>query len=125
MLANWITGLRTAREVDVGSLTALVAMVEAREITNEAGKQVLALLAAEGGDPAAIVEREGLGLVEDSGELEEAVDRALAALPDEAQKVSEGVGQAIGPIVGFVMREMKGRADGGEVTRLIRAKLGQ
>jgi len=125
VLANWITGLRTAREVDVGSLTALVAMVEAREITNEAGKQVLALLAAEGGDPAAIVEREGLGLVEDSGELEEAVDRALAALPDEAQKVSEGVGQAIGPIVGFVMREMKGRADGGEVTRLIRAKLGQ
>ena len=125
VLANWITGIRTAREVDVGSLSALVAMVEAREITNEAGKQVLALLAAEGGDPAAIVEREGLGLVEDSGELEEAVDRALAALPDEAQKVSEGVGQAIGPIVGFVMREMKGRADGGEVTRLIRAKLGQ
>ena len=32
--------------------------------------------------------------------------------------------KAIGPIVGFVMRETKGRADGGEVTRLIREKLG-
>ena len=32
--------------------------------------------------------------------------------------------KAIGPLVGFVMRETKGRADGGEVTRLIREKLG-
>ena len=32
--------------------------------------------------------------------------------------------KAIGPLVGFVMRETQGRADGGEVTRLIHAKLG-
>jgi aspartyl-tRNA(Asn)/glutamyl-tRNA(Gln) amidotransferase subunit B len=32
--------------------------------------------------------------------------------------------KAIGPIVGFVMRETKGRADGGEVTRLVRTQLG-
>jgi aspartyl-tRNA(Asn)/glutamyl-tRNA(Gln) amidotransferase subunit B len=30
----------------------------------------------------------------------------------------------VGAIVGFVMRETKGRADGGEVNRLIREKLG-
>ena len=32
--------------------------------------------------------------------------------------------KAIGPLVGFVMRETKGRADGGEVSRLIHDKLG-
>ena len=32
--------------------------------------------------------------------------------------------KAIGAIVGHVMRETKGRADGGEVTRLVREKLG-
>ena len=32
--------------------------------------------------------------------------------------------KAVGPLVGYVMRETKGRADGGEVTRLIRAQLG-
>ena len=32
--------------------------------------------------------------------------------------------KAIGPLVGYVMRETKGRADGGEVTRLIRGQLG-
>ena len=32
--------------------------------------------------------------------------------------------KAIGPLIGFVMKETKGAADGGEVTRLIREKLG-
>ena len=32
--------------------------------------------------------------------------------------------KAIGAIVGVVMKETRGRADGGEVTRLIREKLG-
>ncbi len=32
--------------------------------------------------------------------------------------------RAIGPLVGFVMRETKGRADGKEITQLIRERLG-
>ena len=62
--------------------------------------------------------------MEDSGELEAIVDRALEAHPDEAKKVKAGAMQAIGPIIGFVMRETKGAADGKEVTRIVRAKLG-
>jgi len=42
-----------------------------------------------------------------------------------SDKVRAGKDGAIGPIVGAAMREAKGRADGGEVTRLIRAKLGR
>ena len=80
---------------------------------------MLATLVAEGGDPAAIVEREGLGQIEDSGELEEIVARAIEADPDAAAGSATGNTKAIGPLVGFVMRETKGRADGGEVTRLI------
>ena len=41
-----------------------------------------------------------------------------------AEKVRGGNDKAMGPIVGFVMRETKGRADGGEVGRLIREQLG-
>jgi aspartyl-tRNA(Asn)/glutamyl-tRNA(Gln) amidotransferase subunit B len=32
--------------------------------------------------------------------------------------------KASGPLVGYVMRQTKGRADGGEVSRLIREQLG-
>ena len=58
-----------------------------------------------------------------AGELEAIVERALEADPEAAERVRDGNAKAIGPLVGFVMRETKGRADGGEVTRLIREKL--
>ncbi len=123
-LANWVTGEPTAREADPAALASLVAMVEQGKVTNQAGRDVLATLVAGGGDPAEIVEREGLGKVSDTGELEAIVAAAIEAHPAEAEKVKGGTGQAIGPIVGYVMRETKGRADGGEVTRLIRSQLG-
>ena len=71
-----------------------------------------------------IVAREGLGAIA-AGEdgLAEIVDRAIAADPDAAEKVRGGNMKAIGPLVGRVMRETKGRADGGEITRLIRERL--
>jgi aspartyl-tRNA(Asn)/glutamyl-tRNA(Gln) amidotransferase subunit B len=96
-------------------------MVSARQVSRDAARVVLSRLVAEGGDPAAIVEREGLGALsaEDGDGLAAIVDAALAADPDAAEKVAAGNRKAIGPLVGYVMRETKGRADGGEVTRLI------
>jgi aspartyl-tRNA(Asn)/glutamyl-tRNA(Gln) amidotransferase subunit B len=99
-------------------------MVQAKDVTTAAARKVLATMVAEGGDPAAIVAREGLAATTDSAALEAIVERAIAAHPEEAELVRAGKGPAIGPIVGAVMRETKGTVDGGEVTRLIRAKLG-
>ena len=137
-LANWITGELVARLREAGdggvdpasskvspeALASLVGMVESRQVTTGAARRVLATLVAEGGDPAAVVEREGLGQMSDAGELEAIVERAIEAEPGPAEKVRGGNLKAIGPIVGAVMRETKGRADGAEVTRLIRSKLG-
>jgi aspartyl-tRNA(Asn)/glutamyl-tRNA(Gln) amidotransferase subunit B len=85
---------------------------------------VLDKLVADGGDPAAIVAAEGLGAMEDTGELDAAIDSALAANPDIAERLRTGDMKPMGVIIGHVMRETKGRADGGEVTRLVRSKLG-
>ena len=41
-----------------------------------------------------------------------------------AEKVRAGNMKAMGPIMGHVMRETKGRADGGQVTKLVSEKLG-
>ena len=100
-------------------------MVQEKKISHGSGKTVLAALVAEGGDPAAIVEREGLAqMAGDNGELESIVAAAVEANPDAAEQIRAGNGKAIGAIVGAVMRETKGRADGGEVNRLIREQLG-
>jgi aspartyl-tRNA(Asn)/glutamyl-tRNA(Gln) amidotransferase subunit B len=137
VVANWVTGELAAalRQADVEggatgskvtpeSLAALISLVQEKKISHGSGKTVLAALVAEGGDPAAIVEREGLAqMSSDSGELEAIVEKAMADNADAVEKIREGNGKAIGAIVGAVMRETKGRVDGGEVNRLIQEKL--
>jgi len=133
-LANWIPQLveRIGSDADPAgsrvapaSLAGLVKLVSEKRISRDTAREVLDRLIASGGDPEEIVEREGLGAVsgEDSG-LGEIVAAALAADPVAAEQVRSGNMKAIGPLVGYVMRETKGRADGGEVSRLIRAQLG-
>jgi aspartyl-tRNA(Asn)/glutamyl-tRNA(Gln) amidotransferase subunit B len=135
-IANWVTGelvaaLRQAGDEDdplaskatPESVAALAGLVESKSISHGSGKQVLERLVAEGGDPAEIVEREGLGQISDASELESIVDRAIDAEADAAEQVRQGNEKAIGRLVGAVMKETKGRADGGTVTKLIKERL--
>ena len=94
-----------------------------RRSPTAAARRCWRTLVAEGGDPAAIVEREGLAQA-DSGELEGVVAAAIEANPDAVEQIRGGNRKAIGAIVGAVMRETQGRADGGEVNRLIMEKIG-
>jgi aspartyl-tRNA(Asn)/glutamyl-tRNA(Gln) amidotransferase subunit B len=130
-VANWIPQLvaRIGSETDPSctqvtpeSLAELVAMVATREVSRDAAREVLDALVAEGGRPGGIVKARGLGAI--TGGLEEIVDRAIASDPTAAEQVRQGNLKAAGPLVGFVMRETKGRADGGEVRRLLVERLG-
>ncbi|HLH66918.1 MAG TPA: Asp-tRNA(Asn)/Glu-tRNA(Gln) amidotransferase subunit GatB [Solirubrobacteraceae bacterium] len=133
-LANWIPQLverigsdadPAACRVAPGSLAQLASMVVRREVSRDAAREVLAIMAREGGDPRAVVQREGLGALGADGELSALVARAIEADPDAAAQVAAGNAKAIGPLVGYVMRHTRGRADGGEVARLIRERLAQ
>jgi aspartyl-tRNA(Asn)/glutamyl-tRNA(Gln) amidotransferase subunit B len=132
ILANWMTNELAARigdadpastKLEPAALASLVAMVGEKQVSAGAAREVLDVLVAEGGDPATVVESKGLGRA-DSSELEAIVERALADNADAVEKIRAGKDSAIGAIVGAVMRETKGRADGGEVQRLIRERLG-
>jgi aspartyl-tRNA(Asn)/glutamyl-tRNA(Gln) amidotransferase subunit B len=132
-LATWITqdlaavlagGDPADSKVEPEALAALVGMVTRKQVTASAGKTVLERLAADGGDPKAIVDAEGLAAMGDGDELEGLVQAAIDANPDAAEKIRAGKQQAVGAIIGHVMRETKGRADGGEVSRIVREKLG-
>jgi aspartyl-tRNA(Asn)/glutamyl-tRNA(Gln) amidotransferase subunit B len=131
-LANWVTGELVARlgdsppaesKVEPGALARLVAMVSDKAVSASAAKEVLAVMAAEGGDPEAIVESQGLGMAGED-ELAGIVERAIEEQADAAEKVRQGNDKAIGAIMGVVMRETKGRADGAEVQRMIRERIG-
>jgi len=133
-LANWVS-LELASRLDDGldpaaarvtprALAELAELVSSKRVSVGAGRQVLDRLIAEGGEPAAIVQAEGLAAMDGDDELAAIVAAALAANADAAARVREGNAKAIGPIVGHVMRETKGRADGTEVARLINEQLG-
>jgi aspartyl-tRNA(Asn)/glutamyl-tRNA(Gln) amidotransferase subunit B len=135
-LANWI-GNDLVRRLDAAeisdpaeskvapaALAGLVDLVLAKTINRKAGEQILDVLVAEGGDPAAIVEAKGLAAVGGGDELRPIVQEALDANPDVVEKLKTGNMKPIGAIVGHVMKQTKGRADGGEVTKIVREILG-
>jgi aspartyl-tRNA(Asn)/glutamyl-tRNA(Gln) amidotransferase subunit B len=134
-LANWVTNELVSRlgadadpaesKVAPAALAALVGLVTERKVTQKAAKQVLDRLVADGGDPGAIVEAEGLGALGGGDDaLAPVVQAALAANPDIAERLRGGDSKPMGVIIGHVMRETQGRADGKEVTRLVREQLG-
>jgi aspartyl-tRNA(Asn)/glutamyl-tRNA(Gln) amidotransferase subunit B len=133
-VANWLANELLSRldadadpaqsKVAPAALAKLVSMVGAKQVTQGGARQVLDKLVAGGGDPERIVEAEGLGAVGGSDELAPIVEAALAANPDVAEKLRGGDMKPIGVVVGFVMKQTKGRADGGEITRLVRSQLG-
>jgi aspartyl-tRNA(Asn)/glutamyl-tRNA(Gln) amidotransferase subunit B len=134
--ANWVTGEFAAElrkqgdqelsqtQVTADSLGRLVAMVASGKISHASGKSVLGSMVSDGTDPGTLVEEQGLEQISDSGELEEIVKAAIEANPKPAEQVRSGNEKAIGALVGAVMKETRGRADGGEVNRLLRKHLG-
>jgi len=135
VVANWVTGDLAAalRQLDKapedrpdpGDLGRIVAMVGAKKISHKSGRETLfAIVENDKMSPEEFVERKGLAQISDSGELESIVAAAVDANPKAAEEIKAGNAKAIGAIVGAVMKETKGRADGGEVNRLIKQQLG-
>ncbi len=126
---KWWTGeiarLANVSSVDAASLispadvAALVALVDAGELTDRLARQVLEGVIAGEGSPAQVVESRGLKVVSDDGALIAAIDEALAAQPDVLEKIREGKVQAAGAVIGAVMKAMKGTADAARVRELV------
>jgi aspartyl-tRNA(Asn)/glutamyl-tRNA(Gln) amidotransferase subunit B len=128
-LANWtvndLIGALGDRDpadtsLEPADFARLVGMVADKQASASAVRAALPGLLENGSIEEAIASSAVAG----EDELGGIVDRAIADNPDAVEKLKAGKGQAIGALVGAVMRETKGRADGGEVQRLIRERLG-
>lgn len=129
----WVTELaRRANEagqdlvelaITPAQVAAVQKLVDAGTINDKLARQVIDGVLAGEGEPDQIVRARGLAVVTDSSALEAAVDAAIAADPDAAQKVREGKVQAAGALIGSVMREMRGQADAASVRALLLSRL--
>ncbi len=132
---NWWTGdiARRANETghepgDLGVTPAdvarLVALVADGTLSTGLARQTLEGVLAGEGRPDDVVAARGLRRVSDDGALGAAVDEAIAAQPDVAQKIRDGKLAAAGALVGAVMKATRGSADAGRVRELVLEKLG-
>ena len=109
--------------VTPGDVAGVQALVDAGTINDKLARQVLDGLLAGEGSPEEIVAARNLAIVSDDGALGAAVDAAIAANPDVADKIRDGKVAAAGALIGAVMKEMKGQADAGRVRELILERL--
>ncbi|GAB3684385.1 Asp-tRNA(Asn)/Glu-tRNA(Gln) amidotransferase subunit GatB [Angustibacter aerolatus] len=101
----------------------LAGLVESGRINDTIARQVLDGVLAGEGSPEEVVTARGLEVVSDDGALGAAVDRAIEANPDVAQKIRDGKVAAAGALIGAVMKEMRGQADAARVRELVLERL--
>jgi aspartyl-tRNA(Asn)/glutamyl-tRNA(Gln) amidotransferase subunit B len=110
-----------ASPADVAELQGLV---DAGKLSDKLARTVLEGVIAGEGSPKQVVAARGLEMVSDTGALTAAVDEAIAANPDVADKVRDGKIAAAGVLVGAVMRSTSNQADAKTVRELILSRLG-
>jgi len=103
----------------------IVALVATGALTDKLARQVIEAVIAGEGRPSEVIEKRGIKVVSDDGALMVAIEKAISAQPDVAEKVRGGNVPAAGALIGAVMKETKGQADAAKVRELLLKHLGQ
>ena len=115
----------TELAITPAQLARVIALVGEGKLTNKLARQVVDGVLDGQGEPDEVVAAQGLEVVSDDSALQAAIDEALAAQPDVADKIRGGKVQAAGAVVGAVMKATGGKADAKRVRELILAACGQ
>ena len=105
-------------------VAAVVKLIDEGKLSNKLARQVIEGVLAGEGEPEQVMTDRGLAVVRDDSVIQAAVDQALAANPDIADKIRGGKVQAAGAVVGAVMKATKGQADAARVRELVLAACG-
>ncbi len=102
----------------------LIGIVADGKINSSAAQIVLKEMYHTGGDPSHIIEEKNLGQVNDTGELEKAVDAVLEANAQSVEDYKAGKENALKFLMGQVMKQSGGKANPQMVMEMLKQKLG-
>ncbi|HUI82454.1 MAG TPA: Asp-tRNA(Asn)/Glu-tRNA(Gln) amidotransferase subunit GatB [Bryobacteraceae bacterium] len=133
--ANWVMGdlmgMLKAEGKEIGdspvsaeNLGELIKRISKGELSGKLAKEIFAKMAASGEPPAAIIQREGLQQISDTGALEKIIDDVIAANPKQVEQYRGGKASVINFLVGKAMQATRGQANVTVVTDLLKQKLG-
>ena len=115
----------TELPITPNDVAEIVSLIAAGELTDKLARQVVEAVINSEGRPREVIEKRGLKVVSDDSALMAAIEKAIAAQPDVAEKVRNGHVPAAGALIGAVMKETKGQADAAKVRELLLKHLGQ
>ncbi|PZM91107.1 MAG: Asp-tRNA(Asn)/Glu-tRNA(Gln) amidotransferase GatCAB subunit B, partial [Actinobacteria bacterium] len=114
----------SALGVTPAHVAELQQLVDQGKLSDKLARTVLEGVINGEGTPTEVMTARGLEVVSDTGALAKAVDEAIAANPEVAEKVRGGKVAAAGVLVGAVMKATRGQADAKLVRQLILERLG-
>ena len=111
--------------ISVAAVAEIIKLINQGELTDKLARQVVEGVIAGEGTPADVINKRGLKVVSDDGALMKAIEDAIAAQPDTAERVRGGNIPAAGALIGAVMKATGGQADAARVRELLLKHLGQ
>ena len=133
--SKWWRGELARRANDMGievselpitpaEVARIAELVAAGTLNDRLARQVIEGVLDGEGTPDEVVAARGLAVVSDDSALLAAIDEAIAANPDVVARIRSGRVQAVGVLVGAVMKATGGKADAARVRELIMDRLG-
>ncbi len=111
--------------ISVKDVAQIIELISKGELTDKLARQVVEGVIAGEGSPAEVIAKRGLKVVSDDSALMKAIEAAITAAPDTAEKVRSGNIPAAGALIGAVMKLTGGQADAAKVRELLLKHLGQ
>lgn len=109
--------------VSPAGLAEMIKLIDNGTISGKIAKTVFEEMYRSGRNAGDIVREKGLTQISDTGEIEKAVDEAIAKNPNEVERFRAGDEKLIGFFVGQVMKATKGKANPRIVNELLKKKL--
>ena len=113
----------TYSPVSPEQLGGIIELITKGDISGKIAKDLFEIVYTEGGNPAEIVEAQGMKQVTDTGAIEAAVDQIIADNPAQVEKAKANP-KLVGWFVGQVMKATGGKANPKAVNEIVSAKLG-
>jgi aspartyl-tRNA(Asn)/glutamyl-tRNA(Gln) amidotransferase subunit B len=111
--------------MSVNDVAQIIELISKGELTDKLARQVVEGVIAKEGSPSEVIAKRGLKVVSDDSQLKKAIEEAIAAAPETAEKVRGGNIPAAGALIGAVMKLTGGQADAAKVRELLLKHLGQ
>jgi aspartyl-tRNA(Asn)/glutamyl-tRNA(Gln) amidotransferase subunit B len=111
--------------ITVNDVAQIIELISKGELTDKLARQVVEGVIAKEGSPSEVIAKRGLKVVSDDSQLMKAIEEAIAAAPDTAERVRGGNIPAAGALIGAVMKLTGGQADAAKVRELLLKHLGQ